>query len=476
MDGRKGNPMNQKIALVSLVPDTGHVLPLLRLGMAFVEKQYEVRCFLPQECAAIIKGFNLSVEIFGKVTNNVDRTVFNHISKRSVFYNAFSCYKDVELKYLYPLAIEVISHLDKICDAIQIFDPALIVVDDNLLPQLCKYLAAYLNRKLVFHISGSNCSYSNRYDRKDYRIKLEVNGKSFNFNYQRFLVSYGFTHYHPILQQPILQLSRVLEFISRRILNVQSKHIKARCNQLIQKKFSFVDYERVEPLYINTGLAFIEREMTKDFHPGGSQICCFPPIPDQRCMEISPDLLKWIEAAGEKPVIYICLGTMVQGYPRLIRQIIGGLKELDIFILWSAPSAQVGMIKAEGHGTNLRVENFLPQAQVLALEKVRCFITHGGAGGVQDGLLNGKPMLCIPFIFDQPFNSSIVEILQVGIKLWKKQVTAKSVQNAVAKILEEPSYGNVAREWMGKLRTMDGGGEIIRLFKELNYLEDNEVQ
>lgn len=467
--------MNQKIALVSFIPDTGHVFPLLRLGMAFAEKQYEVRCFLPRECATIVNGFNLSVEFFGEVTNNVDRTVFNRISKRSVFYNAFSCYKDVNLKYLYPIATEVIAHLDKICNELRTFDPALIIFDDNLLPRLCKYLAAYLNRKLVFHTSGSNCRYTNSYDLKNYRIKLKVNGKKFNFNYKRFLMSYGFTHYHPILQQPILLLSLVFEFISRRILNVLSKHIKARCNQLIRKKFPFIDYEKVEPLYINTGLAFIEREMTKDFHSGGSQIYCFPPIPDQRSMEISPDLLQWIEAAGEKPVIYISLGTMVQGYPRLIRQIIGGLKKLDVFILWSAPSAQVSMIKAEGHGTNLRVETFLPQAQVLALEKVRCFITHAGAGGVQDGLLNGKPMLCIPFIFDQPFNSSIVEILQVGIKLWKQQVTVKSVQNAVAKILDEPSYRIAAREWMEKLRTKDGGGEIIRLFKELNYLEDKEV-
>ena len=66
---------------------------------------------------------------------------------------------------------------------------------------------------------------------------------------------------------------------------------------------------------------------------------------------------------------------------------------------------------------------------------VRCAINHGGAGSVQDCLLSGKPMLIIPFMWDQPFNSSVVSNLEIGKRLWKRQVSARTIARAVDSLL-----------------------------------------
>lgn len=453
--------MKRKIALVALVPDSGHVIPLLKLGVAFRQQDHDVKCFLPLECARLTEAFLLAVCFFGPVAATVDSTVLYRLSQKSLFYNAFSFYQDLKLDYLQPLTLQVLGCLENLKHQLEQYGPALIVADCHLWPELLQCLAGYLDCKLVFHNGHGNCSYPNYHNQYDYRREIRVRGKKFYFNYQWILVNYGYTRWLPFLQRLIIRRGEAMEQRYRRQLAEGIADHNAQCALALRTAFPEVNWEQVAPHYINTGLAFVEQAHLGS-QPGRLPIHCFPPLPDPRGTPLQPRLLQWLESAGDKPVVYICMGTMVQVDQRFMRCLIQGLRQLKVFILWSLPQAQAEMVKQYGPTRDLHVETFLPQDKVLALEKVRCFITHAGAGAVQDGLLNGKPMLCIPFMFDQPFNSSIVELLGVGLKLWKRRITVKAVRDTVAKLLHQPEYGETARQWMLKLRARDSGGEISR--------------
>lgn len=466
--------MKRKIALIALVPDSGHVIPLLKLGVAFRQRNYDIQCFLPQECAGLTEAFPLAVSFFGPVAATVDATVFYRLSQKSLFYNAFSFYKDVKINYLQPMAFQVLGCLETLKKQLEQFEPPLIIADCHLLPELLQYLARYLGSKLIFHNGHGNCGYPNYHNQKDYRMKIPIRGEKLNFNYHRILFNYGYTGWLPALQRLIIWRGEAIDRRCRRQLTEQTKNYEAECALALRKSFPGVNHEQVVPLYINTGLAFIERELLEP-QPDRLPIQCFPPLPDPRSLPLQPRLLQWLEAAGTNPVVYICMGTMVQVNRRFIRCLIEGLWQLGVFVLWSLPSAQAGWVKQYGQAKNLHVETFLPQDKVLALEQVRCFITHAGAGAIQDGLLNGKPMLCIPFMFDQPFNSSVIELLGAGIKLWKRQVSAKSVRDSVGKLLHQPEYGEAARQWMMKIRARDSGGEISRWCEEFFKGDEPDV-
>jgi len=49
--------MAPSIALVSFLPDAGHVRPLLRIAEAFSRRGYDIVCYLPKECETYLHGY-----------------------------------------------------------------------------------------------------------------------------------------------------------------------------------------------------------------------------------------------------------------------------------------------------------------------------------------------------------------------------------------------------------------------------------
>jgi UDP:flavonoid glycosyltransferase YjiC (YdhE family) len=463
------NIMKPKIAFISLMPDAGHILPLLRLAVSFAEQQYAVQCFFPQECVSLAAEFNIPMKSFGKVTSSVHKEILFKLSKRSIFYNAFSCFKDFNLNYNQPIISAVTTKVNFIKKLVEQYNPALIVADDHWLQCFFIYLAGYLKKTIVFHGSGGNYRYKKPYAGINQNIKFYIRGKCYRFKYNRFVVNYGYTGQPLWIQWIITGVGKIMNTLCYLSMIHPSKKIDNRFIVSLNKAFPLIKTGQTTPIFISTGLPYIERELTKDFffRPCSGEL--FPPVKDKRNLEINPSLKRWIDETAGKPIVYVGLGTMIQGNQRFIREIIRGLAELDIYILWVAPPGQIELIRKISSLPNLRLEEYVPQPQILALKNVRCFITHCGAGGIQDSLFHGKPMLCIPFMFDQPFNSSIVELLQAGIKLWKHRVTAKLVRDSVWKLLYDPEYWNAAQNIMKQLQSMDGGIEVVRFVE--NFIE-----
>lgn len=114
-----------------------------------------------------------------------------------------------------------------------------------------------------------------------------------------------------------------------------------------------------------------------------------------------PNQIKQFIDDAVNGVIYFSLGTNVRSefMPR---------EKLEIFIetmrqmpnyrfLWKYEAD----MKQLNLPSNVLAQKWLPQADILAHPKTKCFITHSGLLGTQESVWRGVPMLSIPFVFDQ---------------------------------------------------------------------------
>ena len=293
-------------------------------------------------------------------------------------------------------------------------------------------------------------------------ITIIIHNSEGNLRYMSnlFIFNYGMNNYPLIVQHFFEMIVKFQNFI----------RYHKRNKPAIKKDFLFNKKNNNKIIYISTGLALIEKIINDKYkkiinnEKYQEKYIHFPVVKDKRDIKLPEKLKFWLDNSNDKPVIYISLGTKIQPDKKFIQKIIKGLKSLNVKILLVIPKKQRNHLKEYNNEQNILIEEFIPQSLVLLHKNIRCFITHGGAGGIQESLLAGKPMLCIPFMFDQPYNSSIICKLKAGIRLNKNKVTPRSIKKSMKKLLYDPCYRNSAQSIMLKLKEIDGGKSLI------NYL------
>lgn len=73
--------------------------------------------------------------------------------------------------------------------------------------------------------------------------------------------------------------------------------------------------------------------------------------------------------------------------------------------------------------------------------KIRGFVTHGGAHGIQEGLNYAVPMICVPFFADQGLNCDLVVMKKLGLQLDFETARQEDYDRAFEQILTNPVYG-----------------------------------
>ncbi|MGW6512315.1 nucleotide disphospho-sugar-binding domain-containing protein, partial [Streptomyces niveus] len=84
--------------------------------------------------------------------------------------------------------------------------------------------------------------------------------------------------------------------------------------------------------------------------------------------------------------------------------------------------------------------------QLAILRKADAFITHAGAGGSQEGLATGTPMLAIPLAVDQFGNADTLVQLGVARRLPMEDVTAEALREAVTALVADPEVARRGEE------------------------------
>ena len=149
-------------------------------------------------------------------------------------------------------------------------------------------------------------------------------------------------------------------------------------------------------LYINHGSPFLGDGLRpvspKTIHAG--LMSCRPAQP------LPQDLLEFVQSA-QHGVILVSFGSILQAsaMPEYKRQMmLRVFSRLEQKVIWKWELAMPDAPE------NVLISPWLPQTSLLAHTNVKVFITHGGAGSLQETICHKTPILGVPFFGDQTVN------------------------------------------------------------------------
>jgi UDP:flavonoid glycosyltransferase YjiC (YdhE family) len=99
--------------------------------------------------------------------------------------------------------------------------------------------------------------------------------------------------------------------------------------------------------------------------------------------------------------------------------------------------------------------------------RAAAIVHSGGIGTTAQALRSGRPMLVVPFAFDQPDNAERVRRIGAGLTLARRRYDTKSAVRALAQLLGEPSFATSAAAAAQRIRREDG---VTRACEELEKL------
>lgn len=144
---------------------------------------------------------------------------------------------------------------------------------------------------------------------------------------------------------------------------------------------------------------------------------------------------------GEAPVVFT-LGSAASAVPRhFFHQsllAIAKLKCRAVLIVGNyAPEQFEGSLP-----TNVAAFPYAPYSELF--RRGAANVHHGGIGTTAQALRAGRPMLVVPFAFDQPDNAARAVELGVACSIPIHHYTAPGAAKQLEKLLHDPQYGERA--------------------------------
>ena len=430
-------------AIICFEPDYGHLQPLLKIGDALAEAGFNIKCYLADECAPLMSKFQFDFILFENAHLSEHKRIVVKLFSRGLFINRFCTYLHYLLYYanVFDVAARAAPTL-----RLQLFDqrPDVIICDPHRVGEWCSRIAASFNVPLIINKADGSLQYNQRV----------------------FVQIWGITALPRVVQRLIELTGVAFEKLCRVYcrLRYMSTWLKVRaakraCARAFETAFPVAPQVSPRVHRIVVGTAPLERErFGKLIKTEGADWREFYPIRLRSSSLLSPDIREWIGYAEEAAIVVVSFGSAVQIDRIFAAAIYEGLSKVSARILWILSENQRGFLKSlSSKADNIKIVPFVPQAEVLELATVRCFVTQAGPSSVQESLLAGTPMLCIPFFSDQGYNSSIVEHLGVGRRLWRREVSSETIYTAVQDILTNGEYLKASLKLRDDLLRKEGG-------------------
>ena len=180
---------------------------------------------------------------------------------------------------------------------------------------------------------------------------------------------------------------------------------------------------------------------------------------------------RWLaDAPPGSTWIHVTEGTVNTRGPVLSRAAAIGLAghALPVVISTSARGAAADLgvgplapnVRVE-HWTDIHLQDLLPQTRVV--------VTAGGAGIVMAALQHGVPLVIAPTDWDKPEVAQRVVESGAGLRLARRQWTARGVATAVDRVLTNPSFALQARRLAEGFARSGGPNEAARLLEKLAF-------
>ncbi|XP_076938034.1 UDP-glycosyltransferase 85C1-like [Bidens hawaiensis] len=201
-----------------------------------------------------------------------------------------------------------------------------------------------------------------------------------------------------------------------------------------------------------------------------------------------PECLQWLESKELNSVVYVNFGSLAVMSIQDLIEFGWGLVNSNYYFLWIIrtdlvdgkhvvlPQELNDVIKERGF-----VASWCSQEDVLNHPSIGGFLTHGGWGSVIESLSAGVPMVCRPFLHEQPVNCrQMCQEWGVGMEI-EGNVKRDEVEKLVRELMEGikgKKMRNKAMEWKkaAEIATNSNGSSSLnveKLAKEITLLSRN---
>ncbi|QKW52928.1 glycosyl transferase [Streptomyces buecherae] len=159
--------------------------------------------------------------------------------------------------------------------------------------------------------------------------------------------------------------------------------------------------------------------------------------------------------AGTK-VVLVSLGSAWTKEPAFYRECLAAFGDLPGWHLVLQIGKFVDPAELGPIPDNVEVHSWVPQLSIL--RQADAFITHAGAGGSQEGLASGVPMVAVPLATDQFGNAAMLAELGVARHVPMAEAAADTLRTAVRGLVADPEVAAAVHR-MRERTAAEGGTE-----------------
>ncbi|MEF8683663.1 UNVERIFIED_CONTAM: glycosyltransferase [Bacillus cereus] len=171
-----------------------------------------------------------------------------------------------------------------------------------------------------------------------------------------------------------------------------------------------------------------------------------------------------LESLKEKKVIYISMGTLLEGLEPFFNTCIDTFSDFDgIVVMAIGDRNDISKIKKAPD--NFIIAPYVPQSEIL--NEADVFITHGGMNSVHDAIHYNVPFVIIPHDKDQPMIAQRLTELEAAHRLLKEHVNVHTLKEAVTDVLSNEKYKHGIRKLNDSFLECGGSKEAIAVIESL---------
>src|SRR4029077_18293599 len=159
------------------------------------------------------------------------------------------------------------------------------------------------------------------------------------------------------------------------------------------------------------------------------------PFHDNEAREPVP--FPWEKLTG-KPLIYVSMGTLVNGLNNLYGTILDAVGEFSEMQGVLSVGRNFNPADLEPIPSNTIVVRTAPQIELL--KRAALCITHAGLNTALESLGQGVPMVAIPIGYDQPGVAARIAHHGVGEFLEVEDLTVERLRQLIQAVLDNPRY------------------------------------
>ncbi|QJS09328.1 macrolide-inactivating glycosyltransferase [Streptomyces argyrophyllae] len=172
------------------------------------------------------------------------------------------------------------------------------------------------------------------------------------------------------------------------------------------------------------------------------------------CQGDRADQGDWQRPAGAEKVVLVSLGSAFTKQPAFYRECARAFGDLPGWHVVLQVGRHVTRAELGDVPARVEVRDWVPQLAVL--RQADLFVTHAGAGGSQEGLATGTPMVAVPQAVDQFGNADMLQKLGVARHLPAEEATADRLREAALALVDDPEVARRLKEVQAEM-AQEGG-------------------